>query len=130
MKCARNSCGHEGNKHPLGAPCSVGGCTCPGFRIFVLVERPADYVEIFYIDSQREAGWPDIHPEDYCHNCGFLNPSWYAPKATWDFAMKDYQERTGREGIVCPTCFQKFYEAAIGEKSIMMVDLSRVGDIR
>ena len=22
------------------------------------------------INAQRDAGWPDFHPEDYCHRCG------------------------------------------------------------
>ncbi len=25
------------------------------------------------INAQRDAGWPDFHPEDYCHRCGRPN---------------------------------------------------------
>lgn len=36
-----------------------------------------------YIKAQREAGWPDMHPEDYCHRCGNRNPLWYADRDDW-----------------------------------------------
>lgn len=56
-----------------------------------------------YIQEQREQGWPDIHPEDYCHLCGVWNPGWHYD-GDWSKLVQRYQEETGREGILCPVC--------------------------
>jgi hypothetical protein len=68
--------------------------------------QDADYVRVtpFEIASQRAAGWPDFHPEDYCHRCGCRNPIWYADSQLWNEVMGgDRDEEVA--GIVCPTCF-------------------------
>jgi len=49
------------------------------------------------ISEQREKGWPDFHPEDYCHECAAPNPGWFTPD--WLEAFP------GHGGIVCPRCF-------------------------
>lgn len=52
-----------------------------------------------YIKEQRRLGWPDIHPEDYCHECGRPNICWFAQNDLWNQVMDD------RGSIVCPICF-------------------------
>lgn len=48
------------------------------------------------IREQRDRGWPDIHPEDYCHTCGRRNPVWSSP---------EWVELVGSHaGILCPLC--------------------------
>ncbi len=54
-----------------------------------------------YIKEQRRLGWPDIHPEDYCHECGRPNITWFAQNDLWNRVMSE------RGCIVCPICFVK-----------------------
>lgn len=50
-----------------------------------------------FIVQQRALGWPDIHPEDYCHRCGRPNPCWFSP---------EFVSLVGSySGIMCPSCF-------------------------
>lgn len=63
-----------------------------------------------YIAGQREAGWPDIHPEDYCHKCGTRNMLWVASREDWLAATSAWATETGREGICCPQCFAEMHE--------------------
>ena len=64
-----------------------------------------------WIKQQRELGWPDMHPEDFCHRCGAKNPTWYVDtREQWLDATKEWSESTGREGICCPTCILEMYE--------------------
>lgn len=60
------------------------------------------------IVRQRQLGWPDFHPEDFCHICGRRNPVWSAPPAEWN-ALVD-----GHGGIFCPSCFAQMYESVHG----------------
>lgn len=64
------------------------------------------------LEVQRERGWPDFHPEDFCGRCGRRNPVWWTPSDVWN-------EATGpeRELILCPSCFAVDHEAATGERS-------------
>lgn len=39
------------------------------------------------------------HPESYCHRCGGVNASWFAPSDVWNEVMGS------PDGIVCPNCF-------------------------
>lgn len=71
-----------------------------------------------YIKAQREQGWPDIHPEDYCHRCGNRNPLWYADRDDWLTATSAWAAETGREGICCPTCFAEMHQQATGRRTI------------
>jgi len=78
-----------------------------------LTER---WVDPAWIEQQRIMGWPDMHPEDFCHRCGDRNPScWYADRETWLIATSAWAEETGREGICCPTCLVEMYERATGK---------------
>ncbi|WP_235738978.1 hypothetical protein [Nocardioides alcanivorans] len=60
-----------------------------------------------YVATQRALGWPDIHPEDYCHLCGGRNPLWYADRTMWRAVTATWAQETGREGICCPGCFAR-----------------------
>lgn len=63
------------------------------------------------IDAQREMGWPDFHPEDFCHRCGAPNPSWAVDSDRFNAAMgQEYQWG----GIVCVGCFVRLHEEATG----------------
>lgn len=74
-----------------------------------------------YVAEQRELGWPDIHPEDYCHRCGARNTLWYSSREDWLIATVLWATETGREGILCVTCFAGMHEAATGRKTIWQV---------
>lgn len=63
--------------------------------------------------AQREAGWPDMHPESLCHRCGNPNPTWHTDTATWFTATFERLDR-GVMGICCPTCLAELFEAATG----------------
>lgn len=63
------------------------------------------------IDRQRELGWPDFHPEDYCHRCGGRNLSWFVESDLFNTA---YPGRHPYNGIVCPGCFVEAHERATG----------------
>lgn len=52
------------------------------------------------IERQRAVGWPEIHPEDFCHRCGMENMLWAAEREEWLKATKAWAAETGREGIV------------------------------
>ena len=71
-----------------------------------------------YIQSQREHGWLDIHPEDFCHRCGTRNMLWYATRDDWDAATSAWATETGREGICCPQCFAELHKEQTGESTI------------
>ena len=62
-----------------------------------------------YIEYQRKLGWPDIHPEDYCHRCGVEFDPWYTERSTWLDGTRQWSAETGREGICCMTCFTEMY---------------------
>lgn len=81
-----------------------------------ILEIRAARVEPAFIRTQRALGWPDIHPEDYCHKCGEENFTWVTDRETWLVATKAWAEQTGREGICCPRCFAEMYEAATGKR--------------
>lgn len=74
-------------------------------------------VTLEYIEAQRIANFPDMHPEDYCHRCGGRNVTWYAPQDIWQEAVK-YQLQRGISGICCPSCLVQMHEAATGERLI------------
>lgn len=51
------------------------------------------------IAKHREAGWPEFHPETYCHRCGAVNAqSWTAPSELFNLAADTVE-------IICPPCF-------------------------
>lgn len=65
------------------------------------------------IAQQRAAGWPDFHPEDFCHRCGRRNlTSWCVNSRLWNAAIRQPDEANIREGyptseIICPQCFDE-----------------------
>lgn len=73
------------------------------------------------IAQQRELGWPDMHPEDFCHLCGLRNPTWFVSRKDWLIGTAKWAAETGREGICCPRCFQIMYDEATGHTTILKV---------
>ena len=73
-------------------------------------------VTLEYIAEQRRAGWPDIHPEDYCHRCGGRNVSWWMDNDAWNAVMRpegiDSPWRWNE--IICPACFAELFVAKYG----------------
>ena len=63
--------------------------------------------------TQRAAGWPDWHPEDYCHRCGGRNASWHVDSDRFNAAMGPPTLHRWN-GIICPGCFVELHEAATG----------------
>lgn len=65
------------------------------------------------IADQRARGWPDMHPEDFCHRCGGRNVrSWFAPSDRWNAAVAALGLAVG--AILCPGCFVLGHERATG----------------
>lgn len=55
-------------------------------------------VPVEAITEQRAKGWPDFHPEDFCHRCGRRNiKAWFSPE--WPALVGSHS------GILCPQCF-------------------------
>ena len=58
------------------------------------------------IEEQRRLGWPDFHPEDFCHKCGRPNiRAWFSPE--WEALVGSHS------GILCPVCFAALDPGAI-----------------
>jgi hypothetical protein len=71
-------------------------------------------VTLAEIDEQRANGWPDFHPEDYCHRCGGRNvSSWFVDSDRFNAALGPSGNHPFN-GIVCPGCFVELHEAATG----------------
>lgn len=67
-------------------------------------------VRLVEIRAQRELGWPDFHPEDFCHRCGHRNiSSWSVDDALWNEVLRPGE-------IVCPQCFVGLWEALNGKR--------------
>lgn len=82
----------------------------------------ASHVDPTWIEAQRKVGWPDMHPEDFCHLCGNPNPLWYVDtRAQWLEATEGWAAITGREGICCPTCFERMFNEGREKKWILRV---------
>lgn len=70
-------------------------------------EVPAEDATAF-IAEQRQKGWLDFHPEDYCHRCGRPNiPSWWVDSEEWNRAALPHD-------ILCPQCFVAAWTAVTG----------------
>ena len=80
---------------------------------------PRAQVSPGHIAKQREQGWPDIHPEDYCHGCGARNLPWFVDaREVWLEATAEWAAETGREGICCLNCFVQMHHDHTGERVI------------
>lgn len=65
------------------------------------------------IAEQRAKGWPDYHPERYCHRCGRRNiRSWWVESPLWNEAVAELPR--GTVEILCPPCFTELWEQANG----------------
>lgn len=74
-------------------------------------------VTIAEIDEQRRLGWPDFHPEAFCHRCGGKNvPSWFVDSDRFNMALGPPAEHE-YNGIVCPGCFVELHERATGMRT-------------
>lgn len=76
------------------------------------------------IVRQRQLGWPDFHPEDFCHRCGRRNPVWYADAALWNEGTAGRREETGRDSVLCPSCFVDLHEQQNGKRQGFLWRLS------
>lgn len=76
----------------------------PNAPAWVQSVTPAEIVR------QRQLGWPDFHPEDFCHICGHRNPIWSAPAEDWSTVID------GHGGIFCPSCWVTLYESVVGHR--------------
>jgi hypothetical protein len=63
------------------------------------------------IERQRELGWSEFHPEDYCHRCGGRNIVWFVKNPIWNAAAEQHL-------ILCPSCLVIAHEEATGEKHV------------
>lgn len=73
-----------------------------------------DWVNLEAIDEQRRKGWPDFHPEHYCHRCGHKNVSWYTDAATWNQVVL---KGDPWNGIICIPCFIGLAEVQDGPQA-------------
>lgn len=71
-------------------------------------------IELWEIDQQRDLGWPDFHPEEYCHRCGGINLTWYVDSDRFNTAMGGADNNMRWNGIICPGCFVQLHEEATG----------------
>lgn len=79
----------------------------------LLLSQPRKRVTLAEIDRQRSLGWPDFHPEDFCHQCGGRNPIWWVDSDRFNAAYGHPSEHP-HNGIVCPSCFVADHESATG----------------
>lgn len=68
------------------------------------------------LNEQRTLGWPDWHPEDYCHRCFETNVSWYVDTPEWTDVMRGGDpDGWGRwQEIICIPCFIALADAHYG----------------
>ena len=71
-----------------------------------------DEARLAAIGEQRRTGWPDFHPEDFCHRCGHPNLSWFVAGPLWHEAWS--QVEPDIQSVLCPQCFGELWERATG----------------
>jgi hypothetical protein len=76
------------------------------------------------IVRQRQLGWPDMHPEDFCHRCGRRNPVWYTSPTVWNAVTEARRRETGRDSVLCPSCFVELHEQQFGVQQGFLWGLS------
>ncbi len=67
------------------------------------------------IANQRAKGWPEFHPEDFCHQCGRRFEPWFSPE--FDEVRGDDEATALAWTIVCPTCYVNRAVEVTGERS-------------
>ena len=77
------------------------------------------------IEDQKARGWPDFHPEDFCHRCGHRNISWYTASPLWNEAWAVAEAEGGYQSVLCPRCFVELWEQATGLRVTWEVQLDR-----
>ncbi len=71
------------------------------------------------IERQRSLGWPDWHPEDFCHRCGQRNMyCWHVDSEVWN--SLDQQMLPGSH-IICPACLDDIWRATHGPKRMWKI---------
>lgn len=108
---------HDAHRYFYGWPRESGHCggTKPlDCGVHVSAPRWVHAVLPEEIVRQRALGWPDFHPEDFCHRCGRRNPVWSADQDDWETATEGRPR--GVVDILCPSCFVELCEANGGEK--------------
>lgn len=77
---------------------------------------PGRYLSVSELDlaNQRDKGWTDFHPEDFCHRCGYPNVSWYIDSSVWNPIMRGPVNWGDWQEIVCIPCFIEVAEAIFG----------------
>jgi hypothetical protein len=75
-------------------------------------------VTLAQIDEQRALGWPDFHPEHFCHRCGGRNLSWWVDSDRFNAAFGTTHPYNG---FVCPGCFADAHEKATGLTTTWML---------
>lgn len=70
--------------------------------------------------AQRAEGWPNFHPETYCHRCGEPNIVWFAQAEVWNALMRadGFEKPEPFNGIICPVCFGQMWELAFGQRGL------------
>lgn len=63
-------------------------------------------------ERERAAGWPNMHPEDFCHLCGGRNVVWWVDSDRWNLAVEALDR--GVLEILCPTCFVILWQESTG----------------
>jgi len=81
---------------------------------------PSRYLSVDTADiaAQRSSGWPDFHPEDFCHRCGHQNTSWRIDSDAWNPVMRGGDaDGWGRwQEIICIPCFIELAEEHHGAR--------------
>lgn len=80
-------------------------------------EHPQFHERAHSIDPDRYsaewyAGWPTVHPEDFCSRCHKRNPNWVAPQYIWAVVVSALPPL--QRSILCPDCVIEVYQALTG----------------
>lgn len=83
--------------------------------------RSIDPAEIV---RQRALGWPDFHPEEFCHQCGGRNVrSWFTQLDLWNAATTHVDRHD--LAILCPQCFTEAWEEEYGSVTWELVPVPK-----
>lgn len=73
------------------------------------------HVDLRDIERQRILGWPDFHPENFCHRCGNRNIVWCVDSDRFNLAIGAPNGIDNQwQGIICIACFVELHEEATG----------------
>lgn len=102
-------------------PCPTEQARGDGDAVGDELEAPAYAQSVLppEIAAQREKGWPDFHPETFCHRCGRRNINWWTTAEEWEAATANLPRKELE--ILCPQCFADMWEQETGERSAWQV---------